>query len=180
VQSGLQLKSDDNPKGTLLEQDVYHDFATVAEYILLNFEPTNDWSLRERSIAFYKTFESAVLDYLEHPIISCIIDWIAQRNDQEVKQFLKDMKKGDRKDEAKLLAASIFAHLVPSAAQYSQVLSLVVEYYADDEVSKSKFVKLAGKNTKQANQEIIQLIHEALGECIFLVYLDTYKLILIA
>jgi hypothetical protein len=163
-QGGLSLKSEDNKKGTLLEQDVYQDLATVAQYLLLNFEPTHDWSLRERSVTFYKEFEASVLSFFEHGIVRSIIDWFAGLKDEEVKQFLKDMKKGNRKEDAKALAASIFAQLVPSAAQFSHVLSLAVDFFADDEAAREEMVRLAALNTEEANDTAIMMILEALGE----------------
>ena len=66
-QVGLPLKSNSNPRGAHREQELYELFANVAKcvwismsyfcsddwlysYVLLNFEPVNDWHLRESAL----------------------------------------------------------------------------------------------------------------------------------
>lgn len=48
-QAGLPLKSFCNPEGAWREQETCDKFDDIARYIYLNFDPDNDYKLRERS-----------------------------------------------------------------------------------------------------------------------------------
>jgi prostaglandin-endoperoxide synthase 2 len=88
---GLPLKSNSNPRGAHREQELYELFANVANYVLLNFEPVNDWHLRESALGAAEKVIGYVkghLTKLTNGVLSVdgfsdsVIHWVAGGNDQ--------------------------------------------------------------------------------------------------
>jgi len=145
--AGLPLKTETNPQGAWSEQETYEMFAAIAQYVYLDTDPANDWHLREAA----QTHGATIVDSIQGHVDSVsrllsLTDWmnhnVASFNCYHViKTFWQALGRSSSRTE---LAAQIFAVVVPSAALYSQVVSVVVHYYL-------------GENKKAELEEIIKL-----------------------
>ncbi|KAK0469796.1 heme peroxidase [Desarmillaria tabescens] len=170
--AGLPLASTSS-EDTFTASQYYDMFATVAQYLYVNFDPSNDWHLRESSATTYKRFFDKVKDNL-HAFSS----WFASSSrtgpdpENRSKTFLKNVYKAEhnRTDgtpghSASALAASLFCELVPTAAHFSQAIAHVVNYYldVDRQLQKEDLVKNAALKNKVGDAKVMQYVREALG-----------------
>lgn len=170
--AGLPLaatSSDD----TFTASQYYDMFATVAQYLYVNFDPSNDWHLRESSTTTYKHFFDKVKGHLD-----AFSSWFASSSrtssdpENHAQLFLKSVYKAEHNltdgspgHSASALAASLFCELVPTAAHFSQAIAHVVNYYLDVEkqLHREDLVKNAGLKSKAGDAKVMQYVREALG-----------------
>lgn len=148
---------------------MYDKFAEIAEYVYLNFEPVNDWHLRESA-------QSNTGEILE--IIKAHIDkidsWISISDSQNhlgmgefnSHAFLKKLWQsfGKSSNSYREFASQIFAAVVPTAALYSQAVATVVNFYLDvnKQVAREEIVKLVESKEKDAADRVMGYVYEAL------------------
>jgi linoleate 10R-lipoxygenase len=151
--------------------------------VYLNFDPANDWKLRESSTDTFKTVVKYVSAHLDHisgvssPFYTCTMyPWLVEQisisdvffhtamvNDQS-HEFLKKLNASGKGLPHTELAASLFAEVIPTAAHYSQTLSHVVNFYLGSERKEARedIVRLASLHTEAADARIVSYAHEAL------------------
>lgn len=169
---GLPLQTYSNKDGTWEEQATYDKFAAIARYIFLNFEPTNDWHLRQDSVSTFAEVLQLASPHFEK-IKNTFSNLIERLNhvhmqDERSHVFLAQVLKAfDGKPvSSKELAAYVFAAVVPTAAHFSQAVTHVVDFYLDEDkkTQREEIVALAatlGKN-KESGGKIMGYVREAL------------------
>ncbi|KAK0204782.1 heme peroxidase [Desarmillaria ectypa] len=170
--AGLPLSSTSSEDAFTASQ-YYNKFATVAQYLYVNFDPSNDWHLRENSATTYKHFFDKAKGNLD-----AFSSWFASSSrtgpdpENRSQVFLKSVYKAEhnRTDgtpghSASALAASLFCELVPTAAHFSQAIAHVVNYYldVDRQLHREDLVKNAALKSKAGDAKVMQYVREALG-----------------
>ncbi|KDR70288.1 hypothetical protein GALMADRAFT_255194 [Galerina marginata CBS 339.88] len=160
--AGLPLKTDTNPHGVWYEQDTYKRFADIAQYVYLNFEPENDWRLREASRKECETLVDTVQHHLSRFSLSDTQSHFAMKNDHG-HTFSRKLWRSIGKNKTEF-ATQFIAATVPTAALYSQVLATVVDYYVgqDQHVARADIVKLVNSEDKDASDKVMAYVDEAL------------------
>lgn len=77
-QLGLPLKTQNNQNGAWYEQDTCDRFAEIAEYVYVNFDPSNDWHLRESAQDEAAKVIGVLKDHLDKvdsPWVCCSINF---------------------------------------------------------------------------------------------------------
>jgi len=171
--AGLPVKNEANPGGTIYEPQLYEMFADVCRYVYLNFDPVNDWKLRESSADTFKTvikYVSAHLDNISGISISDVFFHTTMADDHS-HEFLKKLHAAGKGRGHNELAASLFAEVVPTAAHFSQILSHVINFYLDEgrQEAREDIVRLASLHTEIADAEILSYSYEALRKAILCV-----------
>lgn len=168
--AGFPLKTKTNPHGAWYEQPTYDKFSDIATYVYLNFDPANDWRLRESSQADCKEFVEVVRAHVDK------ISWIPSLSDSQTHHamendnghvFLKKLWQSTGKNtssSSKEFAAQIVAAVVPTAALYSQALATVVGFYSgkDKQAAREDIVNLVKSNEKDASEKVMSYVYEAL------------------
>ncbi|KAJ2923656.1 hypothetical protein H1R20_g13438, partial [Candolleomyces eurysporus] len=140
--AGLPLKSSTNPQGVWYEEDVYKMLSDIAEYSHLNFDPENDWKLREGSRAHSEGIVSHVKVHLEK-----ITSWfsfsdsfhhIGIANDNSHGFLKKVLTALGKRFSHQEIAFHVFASVAPMAAIYSAALAHVVNFFMDDAQSEDQ------------------------------------------
>ncbi|RDB26685.1 Linoleate 10R-lipoxygenase [Hypsizygus marmoreus] len=162
---GLPLKTDTNQRGAWYEDDLYKQFADVGRYVFLNFDPVDDWHLREDSITIFQDVSEQTKRHLQGigSVIS-LRDSHLGIESHHCHSFLKralDANPGASLDE---VSAYVFAAVVPTAAHFSQAIAHVVDFYLDKQQERQEIVRLAGLlgSDKDAGAKIMVYVREAL------------------
>jgi len=161
---GLPLKTVTNRSGAWYEQDVYKMFAHTAHYVFLNFDPGNDWHLRESSIATFgeiSKITKAHLDYIGGWVTPTeVLDHTAIEN-HDCHKFLKRVQQIGSEFTTDELAAQAFSAVVPTAAHFSQAIAHVINFYLDDDKQneRDEIVKLASASR---DKDVMVYVREAL------------------
>ncbi|KAK0500480.1 heme peroxidase [Armillaria luteobubalina] len=170
--AGLPLASTSSDDAFTASQ-YYDKFATVAQYLYVNFDPSNDWHLRESSAATYKHFFNKVKGNLD-----AFGSWFASSSrtgpdpENRSQVFLKTVYNTEHNHTdgtpgygPSALAASLFCEVVPTAAHFSQAIAHVVNYYLDTEkqTQREDLVKNAALKSNAGDATVIQYVREALG-----------------
>jgi len=137
--------------------------------VYLNFEPTNDWHLRESA----QSNASEILEVIKAHIDK-IDSWISISDSQNhigmgefnSHGFLKKLwqSSGKSSNTYREFASQIFAAVVPTAPVYSQAVATIVNFYlgADKQVEREKIVKLVASKEKDATDKVMGYVYEAL------------------
>ncbi|KJA17192.1 hypothetical protein HYPSUDRAFT_46645 [Hypholoma sublateritium FD-334 SS-4] len=153
--AGFPLKTEVHPQGLWYDSVTYDDFADVAEYIYCNFDPVNDWRLRESS---QRTANKCIES------IKNLVDkrWMPSNFDFPLLKQLWD-EYGHKKANPAEFASQLFAATVPTAALYSQALANVIDFYLDDDRHsiREKIVDL-DQSAENKSAEIMVYVYEAL------------------
>ncbi|KAF7324770.1 hypothetical protein MKEN_00518800 [Mycena kentingensis (nom. inval.)] len=138
------------------EQARYTAFADVCRYVLLNAEPEYDWKLRNSASHISAEFIQVVKSHLG--------SWLLDRDRFLRVGFLNKIRSANR--DAEVIAVSLFAEVVPMAAQWSHAVAHIVDFYLDAgrEKDSKRIVDLAKLNTSGANKEIGGFMRVALGQ----------------
>jgi hypothetical protein len=166
---GFPLKTESNPRGVLYEQPTYEQFAEIAQYVYLNFDPANDWTLREDSQRHCRHLFEWVKDHLDkfswRMSLSDSQNHIAMENNHS-HVFLKKLWNtlGKNKNNSREFAAQIIAAVLPTAALYSQALATVVNFYIVDEqkAARESIINLVNSQDKDASDKVMNYVYEAL------------------
>ncbi|KAI0051062.1 heme peroxidase [Auriscalpium vulgare] len=174
---GLPLKSAQNPTGTLEQQELYSNFADIANYVYHNAEPSEDWVLRESSRT---AVDNKVIKYVKSHLqrlknglasVVGIRDSIQQfrsggneNNDPFLRSVLKAAPQKENDSALDKIAESIFAELVPTAALFSQALVHVVNFFLADSRSadRAELAALLAKQTPGDDAAAMARVYEAL------------------
>lgn len=168
--AGLPLKTSANPGGVWYEQDTYHKFAVIASYVYLNFDPVNDWHLRESS----QRYSAEILDIIHAHIekltgiqlsIPDALNHLSIGASNKSHDFLKKVIDANgKKNTRHELAAQVFSATIPTAPLYSQAIAKVVDFYLAKEqaVARQEIVNLANSKDKDAPSKILAYVREAL------------------
>ncbi|KAF8154674.1 heme peroxidase [Crassisporium funariophilum] len=162
--AGLPLKTETNPHGAWYEQTTYEKFAEVAQYIYLNFDPVNDWRLREAAQEHCSEISEIIKDHLGgFDFISDAQNHIGIENNNG-HTFLRNLYKASGKKGTREFASQVFAAVVPTAALYSQAVAHVVNYYLEENNKEARedIVSLVNSTDKDAASKVVAYIHEAL------------------
>ncbi|KAF7972285.1 hypothetical protein HWV62_18532 [Athelia sp. TMB] len=171
---GLNMKSKLNPHGVYRDQEVYDAFAVVANYVVMNTEPVDDWTLRQNALGVADDFSGLIkghLTRLSESILSVsgmtdtVLGLLAGYNNHENSDaFLKQLLAMRRTHPPGQIAASLFAEVVPTAAIYSKAIAHIVNFYLDDSRAKERanIVALAGERTEDASKKIMVYAREAI------------------
>ncbi|KAF9472690.1 hypothetical protein BDN70DRAFT_900339, partial [Pholiota conissans] len=144
--AGFPLKTEKTQKGQWYEGVTYDRWSDIAEYIYLDFDPVNDWRLRESSQVNAHECISAIAGHLDRVSLKLWEDH-GKSNGIPVE-----------------FAAYLFAATVPTATLYSQALSHIVNFYLQDErkARREEIVVLSKSTDKDANAKIMRHAYEAL------------------
>ncbi|KAI0246364.1 heme peroxidase [Lactifluus subvellereus] len=171
---GLPLKTQENPHGTVREQELYGQFANIANYVYRDTDPENEWFLREQS----RTATLEMLEYVKghltrltgglvnfEGIRDLVLHWVSESNDHS-EGFLRPLVEatGSRSSTSALddLACSVFASVVPTAAIFSQIIAHVVDFYlgADKATQRAQIVRLVeGHENARVMPFVFEAIH---------------------
>ncbi|KAF9472120.1 heme peroxidase [Pholiota conissans] len=154
--AGFPLKTEKTPKGQWYESITYDKWSDIAEYIYLDFDPVNDWRLRESSQANARECISVIDAHLDQ--------WAGKSKYPFLRKLWEDHGKSTSVPAE--FAAYLVAATVPTATLYSQVLSHVVDFYLADErkAQREEIVALSKSTDKDANAKIMRHAYEALSE----------------
>jgi linoleate 10R-lipoxygenase len=147
----------ENLAGISIESSYVDNLNDVCQYVFLDWEPVDDWELRESSVGFFRKFHELVKRHLEKEshFISNTISHIRGPPHGKRTAFLETLHEKHGSMSADQLAAALFCLVVPTAAHWSQSVAHVVNYYLDH-------------NRKGERSEIVSLVnagktHEAMG-----------------
>jgi len=154
--AGLEKKND---------QDTYEKFAAVAQYVYLDTDPVYDWHLREAAQKYGKTIMDPILDHVKR--VSGWIHHITNTPNDNCHKLIKNLWHAlNTAYSREEIAAQIFAAVVPSAALYSQAVSIVVHYYlgADKKTELEEIIKLGECSDENASGKVMVYVYEALKQ----------------
>ncbi|KJA25365.1 hypothetical protein HYPSUDRAFT_64946 [Hypholoma sublateritium FD-334 SS-4] len=153
--TGLPLKTNVNLHGIWSEYAISEKFANISEYIYLDFDPVNDWRLREGS-------QDSVRECIE--IIKGNIENIRKNSSPHpvVKKLWEEhgLRRGCTPSE---FSSQLFAAVVPTATLYSQALSNVIDFYLEDDMQdvRENIARMA-KSGEDKSADIMVYVYEAL------------------
>jgi len=170
---GLPLKTSANQNGTWREQDCYERFAEIGRYIYLNYDSVDDWHLRADSTeTFQKVFDwtQAHCESIKNQF--SIIDRTRDSARDRVlpghsHHFLHSVAEKLGVDwTADEIAIYAQASIIPTAALFSQAITLVVKFYLDENrrQERANIAALAASipQDKKCVDQIMVYINEAL------------------
>jgi len=170
---GLPLKTNKNPRGAFTEEELYHSFANITNYVYCNSDPSNDWFLREQSQQIIRRIEPFLKGHLVRlargsmdfeGLTDTVLRWVTSKNDHS-DEFLTDLvdATGSQSGNSALdgLVGSVLASVVPTAALFSQIIAQVVDFYIDPHKAGTRehIVQLAQQGD---NARVMPFIFEAL------------------
>ncbi|KAF8066828.1 heme peroxidase [Lyophyllum atratum] len=167
----LPLKTKTNQRGTWYEQDIYKEFADVGRYVFLNFDPVNDWHLREDAIAtFLKVFAVTQGHFEKMRDHFSIVDTLNELaiESHHGYQYLHHVSKAFKDKSATIeeLSAYVFAAVIPTSAHFSQAITHVVDFYLDEDkqTERADIVKLSASvgHRQESVDKIMAYVREAL------------------
>ncbi|KZP28015.1 hypothetical protein FIBSPDRAFT_273412, partial [Athelia psychrophila] len=171
---GLSLKSKINPWGIYRDQEVYEQFAIVSNYVLMNTEPVDEWSLHQQALQITDTFTGLITGHLNRLSgsilsVSVLTDTVkglfaGQNNTENSDAFLKQLLTVRRTHPPSQISASLFAEVVPTAAVYSKAVAHIVNFYLDDGRARERadIAALAAERTPEAERKIMRYAREAI------------------
>ena len=161
----------------------------MSSYVYLNFDPVEDWKLREAAQATAKKFVDIIESHLNtiNPKVCSFDFWKGLHilNDLQAiindlinhlgigenysHEYLKGLWKTcgqTTKESYREFAAQIFASVVPTAALYSHCVAQVVNFYLgeDKKSAREELVQLIKANDKAASSKALAYVHEALRQ----------------
>ncbi|KAF9447624.1 heme peroxidase [Macrolepiota fuliginosa MF-IS2] len=182
----LPLKSHCNPEGEWREEDTCAQWADVARYIYMNFDPANDFKLRERSqktateiidiirehlndserrfVSLYPTrVQMKPWLMLRQASIGCPFEYIGICKKPDSIETLRGLHR-ERGLSHTELAISVFYATVPTAALFSKAIAQVVDYFLAEEnqQARKEIEKIFLKQEKDASAKIMGYVREAL------------------
>jgi len=134
--------------------DLYKIFSDVCQYTFLNFDPDQDWRLRESSTQVFELFHKFC--FMHFVGLSGLSGFLSQVNhtllhlDKDAHEFLKNLRDLPCGLTPEQRIVALFRETVPTAAHFSQALAHVVNFYLDP----SKAAKRA---------QIAELAHQGTG-----------------
>ncbi|THH03822.1 hypothetical protein EW145_g5979 [Phellinidium pouzarii] len=167
--AGLPIKTLETSHGEFADTEFADMFADVCNYVFLNTDPYMDWVLRERSL---KTAQLVITDVKEHlkrlsgkGFISKVSDLLKQLytgEDDLSDVFLSRILTRDKN--ISVLASSVFASAVSTAALYSKAIIHVVDFFLDNSQRKAleEIVRLASVTSAESDRELYKYAREAL------------------
>ncbi|KAJ7595940.1 heme peroxidase [Mycena floridula] len=156
------------------EQQWYEKFSDVCQYTFVNIDSSSDWSLRYSSKKTYSEFKDTVVAHIEHRNSSLL-----NRRESETHSsshgFLnklhgsfrepKEVKNVDSEsgyEHHEIMASSLFAAVVPTAAYFSKILALAFQHYLVHDEKREEIVHLAQRHTAEDRVKVVHLIRDAL------------------
>jgi linoleate 10R-lipoxygenase len=171
--AGLPLKTSTNPSGAWYEQEISDNFAVIASYVYLNFDPVNDWRLRESSQRYSDEILRVIHAHIEKLSsgsklsIPDALNHLSIDASNKSHDFLKKVVDANgKKYTTHELAAQVFSAIIPTAPLYSQAIAKVVDFYLSKEqaVARQEIVNLATSKEKDAPGKILAYVREALRQ----------------
>ncbi|KAF8907810.1 heme peroxidase [Mucidula mucida] len=108
----------------------YYDmFAEVCQYIYVNTERENDWHLREGSAKTFEHFRDVVKGHVDAFSSWLSVDGNPLSYNDHSKEFLRSLNKMVGSEGKTAAIVALFSEVVPTAVQFSQILSSVVDYH---------------------------------------------------
>ncbi|KAI5117214.1 hypothetical protein M0805_003501 [Coniferiporia weirii] len=167
--AGLPIKTDKTPRGEFLDTELAEMFADVCNYLILNTDPYMDWVLREESVKTANFVVEAIKEHLKRlsgrGIIGKVTDSLLQWYTGECNSSDLFLSKVLTYDQNKsVLANSVFASAVSTAALYSKAIAHVVDFFLDSSqtTALNEVVQLASINTPESNNKLYKYAREAL------------------
>lgn len=117
----------------------------------MNFDPANDWHLRENAIKTFNEVDGfvrphlqqngsglSVTDHVDHEAIE----------DYHSHDFLKRARAANKDATKQQLSAYVFAAAIPTAAHFSQAIAHIVDFYLGDDKRQARadIVRLAASH----------------------------------
>ncbi|KAH9475928.1 Linoleate 10R-lipoxygenase [Psilocybe cubensis] len=166
--AGLPLKSGLNPRGIWYEQETCERFEHIARYVYFNFDPVNDWKLREESQKDFQRIVAVVEAHVDR--MHYLVSLKDEENSFGIKNykshvFLRKLKDSvSPKTLPRELATQIVGGIVPSASIYSQTVAQVVDFYLEDSQkdAREEIVRLMDSSEEGAQDKVMQYIFDAL------------------
>lgn len=165
----LPLKTRNHLQGAWYEQPTFDKFADIAQYVYMNFDPVDDFKLRERSQKGAEEVINTIRSRLDdsdrkfESIATDALEYVKLMRRTDNVNFLKALR-GSTKGNTTDLAVGVFNATIPTAPLFSKAVAQVVDYFleeaniqAKEEISK---IFLAGGEGSSA--KIMGYIREAL------------------
>ncbi|KXN88689.1 Linoleate 10R-lipoxygenase [Leucoagaricus sp. SymC.cos] len=138
--TGLPLKWQGNPRGSLYEQETCDKFADIGRYIYMNFSPVDDYKLRERSQKYTREFIELIKDRLENAetgpfavLSESFMEWATSSKKSESVKFMRKLRGNiGTSFSSQKLAMNLFNATIPTAALFSKAIARVIDYFLDD------------------------------------------------
>ncbi|KAJ7925601.1 heme peroxidase [Mycena leptocephala] len=153
-------------------------FADVCQYIFLNPEPSRDWGLRESSGQTFRHFQDVLTAHLGSlhgvsPTSPSLLNLTAVAKLRALDPYRTSLAKSlpflerlsSQESDLTVLVPSLFFEVVSTARQWSHVIANVVNFYLDASRThvQKEIVRLAGRQTREANEQVLGYIRAALG-----------------
>jgi len=163
---GLPLKSESNPRGVWDEDSTCADFANIARYVYLNFDPGDDWKMRESAQAAAEKIIEVIEAHVNTNVVLDLLDHTIMKSSYG-HDFLEKLWKNigrSQTDSHTEFATEVFAAVVPTAALYSHYVAQVVDFYLDDDqkAAREEIVRLAASTDQDASAKVMTYVNEAL------------------
>jgi len=167
----FEMKTQSNPSGIYRYPELYEQFANVSNYVLMNLDSANDWTLRTRA---HKTADQFIGHIKEHlsrlsggilslnEFVQSVIGCCAGNKNSD--HFLRQLLEAGGSASAAQIAASLFFEVVPTAAVYSKAVAHVVNFYLHDDRKEARedIAQLSALRTPEADAKVQGYVREAL------------------
>ncbi|KAF9070659.1 heme peroxidase [Rhodocollybia butyracea] len=152
------------PTEQLPESKYVEELRDVCCYVFLDWNPANDWELRESSVRFFQEFMRIVKSHLESGsnFVSNTISHLnlARHASSRKPIFLETLHDKRGKMSSDELAAALFCAVVPTAAHWSQSIAHIVNYYLDAPQQQREELVTYVKEGK--TQQVMEMVRIAL------------------
>jgi linoleate 10R-lipoxygenase len=131
-------------------------------YVYMNFDPANDWHLREDAVKAFEKVDGFLQSHLEESMVDTFRHLGIETYHSH--HFLKRAQEANIYASKAELSAFVFAAAVPTAALYSQAIAHIVDFYLDKDKrqARAEIVELAASQDADAAAKIMGYIREAL------------------
>ncbi|KZS87971.1 heme peroxidase [Sistotremastrum niveocremeum HHB9708] len=170
--AGIPLKTPQTPNGVHTEQEVYEFLGVVFAYIFLDIRPEKSWAIRDAARKVSSVLQGYIENHLEYLRSSKLsvrglkdqFLHYATGESSRSHVFLERLLRNnlDRSDEE--LTYNVFACIIASGVIWSHAMSLVIDFYLDDERAKERFIiqQLCTDSSHGSDELLVGYCREAL------------------